>query len=377
MGDADDGSPLMTSLHTPLCDLLEIEYPIVLAGMGSWGMGTPPELVAAVSNAGGLGVLGCSNLPPAEIERRIAAVRAATDKPFGVDLLLPASLAEASGSRAAVRQEIRDNHPEHWAFLEELHRRFDVPERPFQGDHVISTELIRAQIETTLNARVPVFAAGLGDPAIVVPEAREIGMKVMGVAGSPRNAARQVRAGVDAIVAQGTEGGGHTGAVANFALLPQAVDAAGDIPVLAAGGIVDGRGVAAGLALGAQGAWIGTAFLVADEGGLPDRLKDQIVEASTGDMRISPYWTGKTVRAVRNPISEAWDESGLKALPTPHQRVLMEDFKEAAMAAGRFELTMNAGGQGAGMIAKRRPAAEIFQEILDQTREALDRLGRI
>lgn len=368
---------MAASLRTPLCDLLEIEFPIVLAGMGSWGMGTPPELVAAVSNAGGLGVLGCSNLAPTEIERRIAAVRALTDKPFGVDLLLPASLAPAADSRAKVRQDIRDNHPEHWAFLDELHRRFDLPERPFQGDHVIGVELIKAQIETTLNARVPVFAAGLGDPAIVVPEARDIGMKVMGVCGSPRNAVRQVKAGVDVIVAQGTEGGGHTGAIANFALLPQVVDAADGIPVLAAGGIVDGRGIAAGLALGAQGAWVGTAFLVADEGGLPDALKDQLVEASTGDMRVSPYWTGKTVRAVRNPVAQAWDESGLPPLPTPHQRVLMEDFKEAAMAAGRYELTMNAGGQGAGAINRRQPAAEIFTGLVEGTRAALDGLARI
>lgn len=364
----------MTTLRTPICDLLGIEYPIVLAGMGSWGMGTPPALVAAVSNAGGLGVLGCSNLDPKEIERRIAAVRALTDKPFGVDLLLPASLAVAPGSRAAVRAEIRAKHPEHWAFLEDLHRRFDIPERPFQHDHVISPELIKAQIEVTLNARVPVFAAGLGDPAIVVPRAREVGMTVMGLCGSPRNAVRQVQAGVDAIVAQGTEGGGHTGAVANFALLPQVVDVAGDIPVLAAGGIVDGRGIAAALALGAQGAWVGTAFLVADEGGLPDALKDQIVDASTGDMRVSKYWSGKTLRGVRNPVSEAWEESGLKPLPTPHQRVLMEDFREAAMAAGRFELTLNAGGQGAGAVTQRRPAAEIFAELLDGTRAALDRL---
>lgn len=367
----------MTALRTPLCDLLEIEYPIVLAGMGSWGMGTPPALVAAVSNAGGLGVLGCSNLPPEEIERRIAAVRAATDKPFGVDLLLPASLAVAPGSRAAVRQEIRDNHPEHWAFLEELHTRFGIPENPFQQDHVISAELIKSQIEVTLNARVPVFAAGLGDPAIVVPQAHEIGMTVLGLCGSPRNAARQVKAGVDAIVAQGTEGGGHTGAIANFALLPQVVDAAGEIPVLAAGGIVDGRGVAAGFALGAQGAWVGTAFLVADEGGLPDALKDQLVNASTGDMRVSPYWTGKTVRGVRNAVSQAWEESGLPPLPTPHQRVLMEDFKEAAMAAGRFELTMNAGGQGAGAITKRRPATEIFADLVESTRQCLDRMREI
>jgi len=357
--------------------LLEIEYPIVLAGMGSWGMGTPPALVAAVSNAGGLGVLGCSNLSAKEVEDRIREVRRLTDKPFGVDLLLPASLKQAPGSRAAVRREIRENHPEHWGFLEELHRRFNLPERPFQHDHVISAELIAQQIEVTLNERVPVFAAGLGDPAIVVPQAREIGMTVMGVCGSLRNAVRQVKSRVDAIVAQGTEGGGHTGQVANFALLPQVVDAAGDIPVLAAGGITDGRGVAAGLALGAQGAWVGTAFLVANEGGLPDALKDQIVQASTGDMRVSPYWTGKTVRAVQNEVAKAWDESGLAPLPTPHQRVLMEDFKEAAMAAGRYEITMNAGGQGAGMITRRRPAAEIFAELVEGTREALDRLKRI
>ena len=202
-------------------------------------------------------------------------------------------------------------------------------------------------------------------------------MKVMGVCGSPRNAVRQVKAGVDAIIAQGTEGGGHTGQIASFALLPQVVDAAGDIPVLGAGGISDGRGIAASLALGAQGVWVGTAFLVADEGGLPDALKDQIVDASTSDMRISPYWTGKTVRAVQNDVAKAWDASGLPSLPTPHQRVLMEDFKEAAMAAGRFEITMNAGGQGAGMITKRRPAAEIFTGLVEETRKSLDRLGRI
>ncbi|MCA8929263.1 MAG: nitronate monooxygenase, partial [Alphaproteobacteria bacterium] len=103
-------------------------------------------------------------------------------------------------------------------------------------------------------------------------------------------------------------------------------------------------------------------------------LKDQIVAASTGDMRISPYWTGKTVRAVQNDVSKAWAESGLPALPTPHQRVLMEDFKEAAMAAGRFEITMNAGGQGAGMITQRRPAAEIFADLVESTRATLDRM---
>ena len=354
-------------LRTALCDLLGIEYPILLAGMGIWGMATPPALVAAVSNAGGLGVLGCSGLPPEEIRRRIAEVRTLTDKPFGVDLLLPASLADAPTTRSGVRRDLEDNHPAHVAFMRKLLADFGVPETPVQDEFVISPQMIEAQIQVTLDEAVPVFVAGLGDPAIEVPRGHAQGMKVMGIAGSARNAARHARSGADAVICQGTEGGGHTGRVAGLPLLAQTLATVGDQPVLAAGGIVDGRGIAAALTMGAAGVWIGTAFLVADECGIADAMKDAIVASHGHDMQISRSWTGKTLRSQKNAVVSAWEDSGLDPLPTPHQRVLMEDFLESVKAAGRWELFMNAAGQGAGLIRERRPAAAILDELVAQT----------
>ena len=279
-------------LRTPICDLLGIEYPILLAGMGIWGMATPPSLVAAVSNGGGLGVLGCSGLPPEEIRRRIAEVRSLTDKPFGVDLLLPASLAQAATTRSGVRRDLEENHPAHVAFMRKLLDDFGVPETPVQDEFVISPQMIEAQIQVTLDEQVPVFVAGLGDPAIVVPRGHEQGMIVMGIAGSARNAARHAKAGVDAVICQGTEGGGHTGRVATMPLIAQTVDAVAPIPVIAAGGIVDGRGIAAALTMGAAAVWIGTAFLVSDESGIADGMKDAIVASHGHDMQISRSRTG-------------------------------------------------------------------------------------
>jgi len=363
-------------LRTRLCDLLGIEVPILLAGMGVWGMATPPALVAAVSEAGGLGVLGCSGLSPAEIRRRIQAVRALTGKPFGVDLLLPATLAPAATTRSGVRAELQAKHKEHVAFYESLLKRFGLKPTPVQDDIVISSEFIEAQIAVALEENVPVFAAGLGDPARITGRAKAQGMKTIGLAGSARNAARQAAAGVDAIVAQGTEAGGHTGRIANFPLIPEVVDAVAPAPVIAAGGISDGRGVAAAMALGAEGVWIGSLFLTADECDMPNACKDELVAARSSDMDVTRAWTGKTLRARRNPVAEAWAESGLDPLPTPHQRVLMEDFLEAVKAAGRWDLFMNAAGQGIGMVSRRRPAAEIMADLIGGAVEALDALDR-
>jgi NAD(P)H-dependent flavin oxidoreductase YrpB (nitropropane dioxygenase family) len=196
-------------------------------------------------------------------------------------------------------------------------------------------------------------------------------MKVLGLTGSVRNAARQVKAGVDIVVAQGTEAGGHTGRIATLPLIPSTIDAVAPTPVLAAGGIVDGRGIAAALTLGAAGVWLGTAFLVADECGLPDQMKDALVAGRASDFRISEAWTGKTVRSQQNVISQAWEEAELETLPTPHQRVLMEDFLESAKAAKRWDLFMNAAGQGAGALSRRRPAAEIMSTLVEDTIAAL------
>lgn len=191
-----------------------------------------------------------------------------------------------------------------------------------------------------------------------------------------RNAVRQRKSGVDAIVAQGTEAGGHTGTVASLPLIPQVVDAVNPTPVIAAGGIADGRGIVAALVLGAQATWLGTAFLVADECELFDSCKDQIVAADSEAFRVSKVWTGKTVRAFHGEISQAWAESGLPTLETPYQRILMEDFLSAALAAGRHDLFYNIAGQAGGLLKARRPARDIMTDLVDGAVHEIRRLQR-
>lgn len=361
-------------LHTSLCDDLGIQHPIILAGMGMKGRATPPALVAAVSEAGGLGVLGGSGLDGDAIRRAIRRVRDLTGRPFGVDLLLPASMAEAMPDRAEMRLRIRRDHPRHWEFVQSLREKFNLPPAEARGG-VMSPAFIRGQVDACLEERVPVFAAALGDPSWVVPLARPIGMKVMGLVGNVRNARRQVQAGVDYVIAQGHEAGGHTGKIANFALIPQVVDAVSPAPVLAAGAIADGRGVAAALALGAVGAWVGTAFLLADECEIHAGHKAQIIRSGSEDFVVSRTYTGKTARVYRNEVVAAWDASGLSPLPMPLQGVLMDDFVAAAEEAGRAELTNNPVGQIGGMLTRTRPARDILRSMVDDAAAVLDHLA--
>ena len=361
-------------LRTSLCDLLEIEYPICLAGMGGRGNATPPGLVAAVSNAGGLGVMGGAGLTPEEIRSRIREIRSLTDKPFGVDLLLPASLAQAEDSPSGVRQQLQREYPRHVEFVKSLMRELDLPDEPAEDYTVLSPRHIQEQVDVVLEERVPVFAAALGDPSWVVPQAREAGITVFGLVGSVRNVRRQMQAGVDVIVAQGYEAGGHTGKIGNLVLIPQVVDAAKPTPVIAAGGIGDGRGVAAALALGAVGVWVGTAFLVAEESMIPADHKEDILRGATEDFVVTRSYTGKTARDYKNVVIDAWDHSELDPLPMPMQEVLMTDLVEAAAKAGRYELINNPAGQIGGMLHDLRPAAQIMEELVRGAVEVLQRL---
>ena len=364
-------------LHTRLCDELGIRYPIFLAGMSTrGGRPTPPELVAAVSEAGGLGVLGCSYAAPEEIRARIRAVRELTGRPFGVDLLLPASLADATPDRAEMRARLERDYPRHVAFVRALIEGYGLTPVEAQGTFT-SPDLIRRQVEVVLEERVPVFAAALGDPAWVVPLARQAGAKVIGLAGSVRNALRQRQAGVDYIVAQGTEAGGHTGRVANFPLIPQVVDAVDPLPVIAAGGIADGRGLVAALALGAVGVWCGTVFLMAEECGIYREHQEQIARGSSEEFVVTRAYTGKTARDYRNPVIDAWERSGLDPLPMPLQGLLMDDFTAAAEAAGRRDLINNPSGQIGGMLTHRRSAREIVREMVEGAGAVLNRLDAL
>ena len=361
-------------LHTSLCDDLKIEYPIFLAGMGVKGHATPPELVAAVCEAGGMGILGCSWLDGDEVRRRIRAVRNLTDRPFGVDLLLPASMADAAPDRAEMRARIERDHPKHMAFARSLVEKFGLkPVTPTAG--VMSPEFIRRQVDVCLEERIAVFAAGLGDPGWVVPLAHQAGMKVLGLVGNVRNAKRQVQSGVDYVIAQGYEAGGHTGTIANFPLIPMVVDAVSPVPVIAAGAIADGRTLLAGLALGAVGAWVGTAFLLAEESHVYPGHQDEIIRGSAEDFVVTRAYTGKTARDYRNEVIRSWDKSGLRALPMPLQGVLMDDLIAAAEAVGRYELINNPAGQIAGMLTRKRPAREILLSMVTEAEAGLERLA--
>ncbi len=362
-------------LHTSLCDDLKIEYPIFLAGMGVKGMATPPELVAAVSDAGGMGILGCSWLDADEVRRRIKAVRNLTDKPFGVDLLLPASMDETTTpDRAEMRARIERDYPKHAAFAKSLFEKFGL--KPTVSKlAAMSPEFIRKQVDVCMEERIGVFAAGLGDPSWVVPMAKQVGTKVMGLVGNVRNAERQKKAGVDYVIAQGYEAGGHTGTIANFPLIPMVCDAVGPTPVIAAGAIADGRTMAAGLALGAVGVWVGTAFLLAEESNIYPKHQEEIMKGSAEDFIITRAYTGKTARDYKNDVIKAWDETGLKALPMPLQGVLLDDLIEAAVEANRAELINNPAGQISGMLTKKRPAKEIVMSMVQGAEEVIERLS--
>jgi NAD(P)H-dependent flavin oxidoreductase YrpB (nitropropane dioxygenase family) len=227
------------------------------------------------------------------------------------------------------------------------------------------------QMEVVIEEKVPVFASGLASPGPWVERLHANGTKVVSLVGNVRAARRVAEAGVDVVVAQGTEAGGHTGKIATLALVPQVIDAVAPIPVVAAGGIADGRGLAAVLALGAIGAWCGTAFLVSEEANQPTLQKQRVIDAQAEDTRVTRLYSGKTMRNVTNPLIEAWEASGLRALPMGLQGLLVRDIVHSLRAAGREDLLMNAAGQTSGMLTEIRPARVILDEMVDQAARIL------
>lgn len=359
-------------LRTPLCDLLSIDVPLLQAGMGkASGTPTPPALVAAVSESGGLGCIGAAGLEPDQLSTCIEDVRARTDRPFAVDLLVPADAEGIEPTRAEVRQAITERYPRHAAFFRELLRRYGLEEAHLEREHVLGHELARRQLEVVLDHRVPVLVLGLGDPGPIVPDARAAGTKVMALAGSPTHARRHADHGVDAVIAQGYEAGGHTGTIATFPLIPAVREAVAPLPVVAAGGIAGGRGMVAALALGAQAVWCGTAFLYALEADIADEQRAQLTRADVRDLVVSRCYTGKPSRIVRTPLLEDWATSGLEVLPMPLQHVLMDDLVESASRAGRWDLVNNPAGQIAGRLREHKPAAQIVADFVDEAEQVL------
>ncbi len=375
-------------LRTRLCDILDIEYPVILAGMG--GVATA-ELVAAISEAGGLGIVGAASMPADEIERQVRRIRDLTSKPFGVDVLLPSGVARApeSGPSTGTKpsgpieapgtpKAPRDYLPAPYqTFISSAEREFGLPERKQDGDfsqgmrRIGSSDFSKKQVEAILELKVPIFAAGLGNPGPYVEAFHAYGAKVIGLVGNVKNARRIADSGTDVVVAQGTEAGGHTGRIGTLALLPQVIDAVAPTPVCAAGGIGDGRGIAAALAAGCDGVWIGTAFLVSQEASWPDLLKERILAATEEDTRVTRLYSGKTMRNINNPLIEYWEGQKLDALPMGMQGIVSGEIMSGAREANKLELLMNPAGQISGMLHEMRPAKVIFEEMVREAAEIL------
>ncbi|MEW6296532.1 MAG: nitronate monooxygenase family protein [Thermodesulfobacteriota bacterium] len=356
-------------LRTPLCDMLGIKYPILLAGMGG---ASTPELAAAVSNAGGLGILGAAALGPDDLSEWIARTRQLTDKPFGVDTLLPSTV-PSGGTSSQFRAELPQSHID---FAKRFKEKYNIPDPDpsksrVRGGLAFSKDFFDKQIQVVLDERVPVYVAGLGNPSFLVKEAHARGMKVMAIAGAVKHAVRFKEGGIDVIMAQGTDGGGHSGRVGTIVLVPQVVDAVHPTPVVAAGGIADGRGLVAALALGASGIWCGTPFLATHEAGIDDFQKEAILEASSEDAVISRCMTGKPVRQLKNKWMEEFEASGLQPLPMPFQSLIAFPILEGARQAGMKDIYPGIAGQSVGLLKKIRPAREIVEEMVSQAVEIL------
>ena len=311
--------------HTPICDTFGIEYPIFLAGMG--GVSTAP-LVAAVSEAGGLGIICGATMGVDDLRVQIRRTRELTDRPFAVDLLAP------------------------------------IP------------DMIRPHMQVIFEEDVRIFVAGLAVPSEFIDEMHQRGMIVVVMCGKVRHALKSEAAGADVVVAQGTEAGGHTGEIGTMALVPQVVDAV-RIPVLAAGGLADGRGLAASLALGAQGAIFGTRFIATNESQAAAGYRQAIVEAHEDDTVRTRSFTGKPARSIRNERTDEWEAKAdeIQAFPMQAGISAREGVMDYMGRTDRFDRnrTFLPAGQGAGLIKEVKPAAEVFRDIVKEAEATIQR----
>jgi NAD(P)H-dependent flavin oxidoreductase YrpB (nitropropane dioxygenase family) len=363
------------TLRTPLCDLLGIEHPIV-------GFTPSEHVAAAVSRAGGLGVLGCVRFnDPAELDAVLTWMDENTGgRPYGIDVVMPATV-PTEGAATDLSQLIPETHKD---FVEQTLLKLGVPPLPPDtqaGDGVLGWlhSVARKHVEVALAHPARLIANALGSPPPdVIASAHERGMLVAALAGKAEHARRQVANGVDIVVAQGHEAGGHTGEIGTMVLVPEVVDAV-DAPVLAAGGIGCGRQIAAALALGAAGAWMGSAWLVTAEYqqlSAAPAVQQALLRATSSDTVRSRIYSGKPARLLKNRWTAAWEQPGAPApLPMPLQNLLVSDAHQRLMRSGQPDVVPMPAGQIIGRMNEVRPVADVIADLITETDETLDRLG--
>ena len=318
-------------MRTRITDLFEIEHPVMLAGMGGVSY---HELVAAVSQAGGIGTFGASTMRDGELAKEITALKTLTQKPFGVDLLTA------------------------------------LPQHLEQG------------IRDVINGGARIFVAGLGVPRDAIDLLHSHNILVGSMCGKVRHAVAAVASGCDFVVAQGTEAGGHTGLVATMALVPQVVDAVSkQVPVVAAGGLFDGRGLAASLALGADAIWVGTRFIATPEARAVNGYKEALATSREDDTVISRSYTGKPCRVVRNEWTNHYEQNPQDIKTFPQQAIASSqaNVNHLGYPSGTQVDTSREfypAGQGAGAVNSLIPAGDLVQDIVTQAEKILSQLGK-
>ena len=356
-------------LRTKLCDMLGLEFPII-------AFTHCKDVAVAVINAGGFAVLGEAMHTPDEIAADIKWIRDRIDgKAYGIDLVLPASVPPAGGL-----DELTAQIPEgHRKFAQGIKEKYNVPEpkgpialHQWGG---LNQEMARAQLDVLLDERVPVFTSGLGNPAFILEAAHARGTKVFGLVGKTRQAKREVEAGVDAIIAQGYDAAGHTGAMGTFSIVPEVVSIAGDTPIIAAGGITTGRHLAAALCLGAAGVWTGTLWLASRESDIDMIVKEKLLHATAEDTVHSRAISGMTMRTLKCPWTDEWAKPDAPpTLPAPYQMLLSSDYIQGANDHRREDLMTEAAGQGVGFVTSMKPARQIVFDLVEEALDAIEQL---
>ncbi len=302
--------------------LLGIEYPIFQGGM-AWV--ADANIAAAVSNGGGLGIIAASNTPPEILEQQLIKIRTMTDKPFALNIMLMSPTADDA-------------------------------------------------LELAAKHRVPVVTTGAGKPGKVIDRLKPLGTIVIPVIASVAHAERVVKQGADAVVAEGTEAGGHIGEITTLVLVPQIVDAV-DIPVVAAGGVADGRGVAAAFALGAEGVQVGTRFICAQETNVHINYKEKVVKAGDRATVVTGRSTGHPVRALKNKFTQAYEELEKRQAPIEELEALGTGKLRLAVVDGDMDEGSVMAGQSAALVKKIQPAAEIIREMFEEAKRVAAKNG--
>ncbi|MFY9888186.1 MAG: nitronate monooxygenase [Streptosporangiaceae bacterium] len=366
-------------MRTPLCDQLGIEHPIV-------GFTPSEHVAAAISRAGGLGVLGCVRFnDAAELDKVLDWMDGATDgRPYGIDVVMPQKV-PAEGAAIDLNQLIPAGHRD---FVDQTLIRLGVPPLPSgaqarEGVLGWLHSVARAQLDVALAHPARLIANALGSPPPdVIANAHDRGMLVAALAGKAAHARSHVAAGVDVVVAQGYEAGGHTGEIASMVLVPEVVDAVGpDVPVLAAGGIGSGRQIAAALALGAAGVWMGSAWLITTEyaelSPLPG-LREALLAATSSDTVRSRIYSGKPARLLKNSWTDAWLEPDApEPLPMPLQNLLVADAHQRLMRSGNPDVIPMPVGQIVGRMNEVRPVADVVAALVAELDDVVGRLASL